>query len=107
MTGTFAKTGEIRNSTQGGWIELGTITVDPASIAAAAQGIETTAVTGVLAGDQVFVSGRDLPLMAACVGAKVTATDVISLYFNNMYDATTASDIGSKVFDIMIFHTQS
>lgn len=107
MTGTYAKTGEILNGAQGGWIELGTITVDPASIAAAAQGIETTAVTGVLAGDQVFVSARDLPLMAALVGAKVTATDVISFYFNNMYDATTASNIASTVVDVMIFHTQS
>lgn len=104
MTGTYAKTGEIHDSVRGAWVEFGTITMDPASIAAAAQGIETTAVTGVVAGDQVFASARDLPLMAALVGAKVTATDVISFYFNNMYDATTASDIGSKVFDVMIVH---
>lgn len=107
MTGTYAKTGEILDSVKGGWVEFGTITMDPASIAAAAQGIETTAVTGVLAGDQVFASGRDMPTMAALVGAKVTATDVISFYFDNMYDATTAKDIGSLVFDVMIFHIGS
>lgn len=107
MVGTFTKTGEIIDASKGGWIEIGTITVDPASIAAAAQGIETTTVTGVLLGDQVFVDGRDMPSMAALVGSKVTATDTVSMYFNNMYDATTAKDIASLVFDVMIFHTQS
>lgn len=107
MTGTFAKTGEIRNGAQGGWLEFGTITMDAASIAAAAQGIETTAVTGVVAGDQVFATARELPTMAALVGAKVTATDVVSFYFNNMYDATTAKDIASLVYDVQIFHIGS
>ncbi len=104
MTGTFAKTGEIHDGVQGAWIELGTITVDPASIAAAAQGIETTTVTGAKTGDQVFATGRDMPAMAALVGSKVTATDTVSLYFNNVYDATTAVNIGSLVFDVMIVH---
>lgn len=104
MAGTYTKTGEILDSVKGGWIELGSITVDPASIAAAAQGIETTAVAGVKVGDQVFANGQALPLMGALVGAKVTAADVVSLYFNNMYDATTAVNIPSVVVDVMIVH---
>lgn len=104
MAGTYTKKGEIHGGVQGAWVEFGTIVVDPASVAAAAQGIETTAVTGVVAGDQVFVTAEALPAMASCVGGKVTATDVVSLYFNNMYDATTAVDIASKTVNIMIVH---
>lgn len=104
MAGTYTKKGEIRDSIMGGVIELGTISINPASIAAAAQGIETTAVTGVKAGDMVFANAQALPAMASCVGAKVTAADVVSLYFNNVYDATTAVDIAAITVDIMIVH---
>ena len=107
MAGTYTKTGEILDSVKGGWIEMGIIVMDPASIAAAAQGTETTAVTGVLAGDQVFATARELPTMCALVGAKVTTTDVVTFYFNNMYDATTAKDITSLTYDVMIFHIGS
>lgn len=104
MTGTFTKKGQINDSVMGAWIEFGSISVDPASIAAAAQGIETCAITGVKTGDLVFVNGEALPTMGALVGAKVTANGTVSLYFNNMYDATTAVDIGAVVVDIVIVH---
>lgn len=104
MTGTYTKTGQIGDSVQGGWIELGTIVMDAASVAAAAQGIETTAITGVKVGDQVFLNARAMEAKAALVGGKITATDVLSMYINNMYDATTAVDLGSLTFDVMIVH---
>lgn len=104
MTGTFTKTGQINDAVQGAWIEFGTIAIDPASVAANAQGIETTAITGVKVGDMVFVNGRAMPTSATLAGGKVTATDVLSLYFNNTIDATTAVDIGAIVVDVMIVH---
>jgi len=103
MTGTYTKKGEL-HGVQGGWIEFGTIAIDPASVAADAQGIETTAVTGVAAGDSVFVNAQALPKMISVVGAKVTATDVVSIYVNNMYDATTEVNIGAIVVDVIIVH---
>ena len=104
MAGTYTKTGQIGDSVQGGWIELGTISVNAASIAAAAQGIETTAITGLKVGDQVFLNARAMEAKAALVGGKATATDELSLYFNNMYDATTAVDLGALTLDVMIVH---
>lgn len=103
MTGTYTKTGQI-DGVKGGWIELGTISIDPASVAADAQGIETTAITGVKTGDMVFINSQALPKMVSIVGAKVTAADVVSVYVNNMYDATTAVNIGAITIDIMIVH---
>lgn len=104
MTGTFTKTGQINDAVLGAWIEFGTISIDPASVAADAQGIETTPITGVKTGDMVFVNARALPKMIACVGGKITADDELSLYFNNMYDATTAVNVSSITVDVMIVH---
>lgn len=104
MSGTYTKKGEIGDAVKGAWVEFGTISVDAASVAAAAQGIETTAITGVAVGDQVFVNARAMEARAALVGGKITATDVLSLYFNNMYDATTAVDLGALTVDVMIVH---
>jgi len=96
--------GQIHDGVNGAWIEFGTFTLDPASIAAAAQGVETVTITGAKTGDQVFVNAQALPLMAIMAGAKVTATDTISLYLNNAYDSVTAVDIASKTFDYMLIH---
>lgn len=104
MSGTFTKKGEIGDAVKGAWVEFGSIAIDPASVAANSQGIETTAITGVKTGDLVFVNGEALPASAALVGGKVTAADVLSLYFNNTIDATTAVDIGAIVVDVMIVH---
>lgn len=96
--------GSIRDGVGGGWIEFGTFTLDPASIAAAAQGIETVTITGAKTGDMVFVNCQAAPAMAIVAGAKVTAADTISVYLNNAYDATTAVDITSKTFDYILVH---
>ena len=85
-------------------MEFGQVTIDPASIAANSQGIETFTLTGAKTGDMVFANAQALGASVALVGAKVTATDTISLYLNNTIDATTAKDIGSTVFDIMLIH---
>lgn len=86
---------------RGGQLEFGTFSLDAASIAAAAQGIETAAITCNV-GDIVFVQPRALPTRAAVVGAKVTATNVVSVYINNLYDATTAVDLAAIVFDYIL-----
>lgn len=87
---------------KGGLVAFGTMSIDAASVAAAAQGIETAAILGAKVGDMVFVNARALPNRIAVVGAKVTAADEVSVYFNNLYDATTAVDAGAIVFDYMI-----
>jgi len=92
------------DSGKGGWIEFGTFVLDAASIAAAAQGIETATITGAKVGDAVFLNARAMEANAAVVGGKITSTDTLSIYINNMYDATTAKDLGSLTFDWMIVH---
>lgn len=85
-------------------MEFGTFTLDAASIAAAAQGIETVTITGIDVGDSSYVNCRVPANRLVLAGSKVTATDTLSLYFNNLYDATTAVDQGSLTFDVQIFH---
>lgn len=89
---------------KGGWVEFGTFSLDGASIAAAAQGVETAAITGVAVGDAVFLNPRAMEAKAAVVGGSVTDTDEVSIYINNMYDSSTAVDLGSLTFDYMVVH---
>ena len=89
---------------RGGWIEFGTFTLDPASIAAAAQGTSTVTISGAKTGDQIFVNAQALDNRIAVVGAKITATDTATIYINNLYDATTAVDGGSKTYDYILVH---
>ncbi len=89
---------------KGALIEFGTFTLDAASIAAAAQGVETVTITGAKVGDPVFVNARALGNRAAVVGAKVTAADTVSVYINNLYDATTAVNLADTTFDYILFH---
>lgn len=100
----YAKKGEIVDSVKGATIEYGQETINPASIAANAQGIETVTLTGAKTGDIVFVNCQALPASISMAGAKVTAANTVSIYFNNTIDATTAVDIGSIVVDIMLVH---
>lgn len=100
---TYTKTAEIP-LVQGGWLEFGQVSIDPASVAAAARGLETCTVTGAKTGDQVFVNAQVLPAMIAVTGGKITAANTLTLYYNNMYDATTAVDVGSTLVDVMILH---
>lgn len=99
----YVKQGEQHNI-QGGWCEFGTFTLDAASVAAAAQGIETVAIVGIDVGDSSFVNARAPGNRYAVVGSKVTAQDVLSVYINNLYDATTAVDAAALTFDVIIFH---
>ena len=94
--------GEIEG--KGGKVSFGTFSLDAASVAAAAQGIETAAILGAKVGDMVFLNCRAMAARAAIVGGKVTATDEVSIYINNMYDSSTAVDLGALVFDYMIVH---
>lgn len=93
-----------QHNIQGGWLEFGTFTLNPASIAAASQGVETVTITGIATGDQAFVNAQALENRLAVAGCKVTAADTLSVYLNNMYDATTAVDGASLTYDVMIVH---
>lgn len=99
----YVKQGEQHNI-QGGWVEFGTFTLDAASVAAAAQGIETVTITGIDVGDSSFINARAPENRIAIVGSKVTAQDTLSIYYNNLYDATTAVNSGNLTFDVIIFH---
>ncbi len=103
----YTKKAELTESVKGAWLEVGTFTLDPASVAAASQGVETVTIAGVEVGDQVFVNARGLENRIAVVGAAVTAADTVSIYINNLYDATTAVNGGSKTYDILIVHAVS
>lgn len=83
-------------------VEFGTFTLDAASIAAAAQGIETVTITGAKVGHLIFVNQEAPDNRIAIAGAKVTATDTVSVYINNMYDTTTAVNSASKTFNYML-----
>lgn len=94
----------IHDGVKGASIEVGTFTLNPASIAAAAKGSEAVTITGAKVGDQVFVQAEDMEAMVVVTGAKVTATDTVTVYINNMYDATTAVDSGSKTYNFLLVH---
>lgn len=100
----YIKVAEIVDSVKGAWIEYGTFTLDAASIAAAAQGVETVTIAGLATGDGVFINAQAAPAMAILAGCKVTDTDELSVYVNNAYDATTPLDMASLTFDVMIIH---
>lgn len=103
----YTKKAEVVESVKGAWLEFGTFTLDPASIAAGAQGIETVTISGVEVGDQVFVNPQALEQDIAVVGAKVTAADTVSLYINNPDAGGGAVNSASLTYDIMIVHCVS
>ena len=100
----FTSNGKVHDGVQGGWIEFGTFTLDPASIAATAQGAETVTISGIAAGDQAVANPRGADAMLAFAGCEVTDTDELTVYLNNAYDATTAVDGASLTYDVIIFH---
>lgn len=104
MTGTYTAKGEAHDGVQGGYIEFGSISVDPASVAANAQGIETTAITGTKVGDLVFVNMEAGPTSFVCTGGKITVDGTLSLYFNNTIDSSTAVNASAVTVDVMIVH---
>jgi hypothetical protein len=76
----------------GGRLEIWKFTLDPGSIAAAAQEVDTIAVSGAKAGDPCFVSFEAPDANVLAAGAKVTADDVVSVYIDNNITVTTAVD---------------
>lgn len=99
----YTKKGEQHNI-QGGWWEIGIFTLDAASIAAASQGVETVTIEGIDVGDSSFINAQAPTNRIAIVGSKVTAQDTLTVYINNLYDATTAVNAAELTFDVMIFH---
>lgn len=100
----YTKKSELHQSVQGAWLEFGTFTLDPASIAAASKGSEAVTIDGVAVGDMVIVQPEDLEVGVVVTGAKVTAEDTVTVYINNTYDASTAVNGGSKTYNIIIVH---
>lgn len=101
VTGT-AVTKLVEGHFPGAKMEVYSFSIDPGSIAAFAQEIETLAVTGARAGDPCVVSIEAPGASIAVQGAKVTATDVVSFYLAN-HQATTAVDSGALVGYLEIF----
>lgn len=101
MAGTaVVKVGE--NNIRGGREEWWRFSLDPASIAAGAQGIETVAIPGAKAGDPVFAQPEAIETQLIVQGAKVTADDEVSVYLSNAIDATTAINGGAKTWNLHI-----
>jgi len=102
MAGTaVTKKGEIQG--RGGVLEFWQCSIDPASIAAAAQGIETIAIPGARAGDLAWAQPEAIETMLIVQGAKVTGNDEVSVYLSNAINASTAIDGAAKVWNIIVF----
>jgi len=87
---------------RGANLEFGTLTLNPASLGDNAQGEYTVTVTGAKAGDLIFVNAEDLDVGLAVVGAKVTATDTITIYINN--ESGGAVDGANLTYSYMLVH---
>jgi len=92
----------VESYSPGAKVEVYSFSIDPGSIAAFAQEVETMAITGARTGDPVFVSMEAPGASIAVQGAKVTATDVVSFYLAN-HQATTAVDSGALVGYLKIY----
>lgn len=92
----------VESHSAGAKVEVYSFSIDPGSIAAFAQEIETIGVTGARTGDPCFVSVEAPSASLALQGAKVTATDVVSFYLAN-HQATTAVDSGALVGYLKIY----
>lgn len=87
---------------QGGVLQVWQCSIDPGSVAAAAQGIVTVAIPGVRTGDLAWAQPEAIETMLIAQGAKVTASDVVSIYTSNAYDASTAIDGAAKIWSILV-----
>jgi len=92
----------VESYSPGAKVEIYSFSIDPGSIAAFAQEVETMAITGARTGDPVIVSVEAPSASIAVQGAKVTATDVVSFYLAN-HQATTAVDSGALVGYMKIY----
>ena len=86
----------------GGLLQVWRCSINPASVAPAAQGIETVAIPGARAGDPCWANAEAIETQLLLQGAKVTADDVVSVYLNNGINATTAIDGGAITYTITI-----
>ena len=86
----------------GAKMEVYSFSIDPGSIAAFAQEIETMSVTGARAGDPCSVSLEAPVAGLNTQGAKVTANDVVSFYLENN-QASTAVDATAAIGYLTIF----
>jgi len=88
--------------TNGGKLEIWQSTVTTGAIAAATQEIETFAITGARALDMCWAVLEAPIANLNCQGAKVTATDVVSVYLGNNFGVTTALATSAPVVDIFL-----
>jgi len=105
--GTAVKKATQQDAVQGAYITHHKVTAaDPASVAAAAVGAQTISVPGVKVGDLVLscLPNSQPENQLVVVGAKVTATDVVTVYFGNEIDATTAINEDSIDLALSILH---
>jgi hypothetical protein len=104
----YTKKAELTESVKGAWIEFGTLTANPASIAAGANGtVVVSSVSNVAVGDQVWLNPQTLDNDLVATGAKVTGTGAVTIYLLNP-DAGGASVDGIDLtYDVMIVHTAS
>jgi hypothetical protein len=86
---------------RGADVEFGTFSVDPASIAAFAQGTVAVTVTGARTGDIVFVSPQTLTAKLLAVGATVTASDQVTVRLQNV-DGGAAVDGASTTWNYVL-----
>ena len=90
------------DAVQGAWVQVGTISVNPASVAAGARGTVEVAITGIGVGDQAFLNAQTLEAGLVVTGCKATATDILTVYVHN----TTAGGIdgAALTYDVLIIH---
>lgn len=87
----------------GGKMEVWEFTLDPGSIAAAAQDISTVAIPNAAVGDKVISINVEAPESALIVqGGKITAAAVLSVYLTNNITVTTALDSGALVYQVTL-----
>lgn len=100
----MARIAEIRDSVKGGWISVETVSVDPASLAANAEGNTDVTVSGVKSGDLVLgvaaPSTFDADLFPKA--ASVTATDTVRLVIGN--EGSGAVDGAARTWTLTILH---
>jgi len=102
MAGT-AVTKLVEQQMKGALFQLWKFSLDPASMAAAAQGIETVTIPGARAGDRVSATAEAPEASIITGGAKVTADDTVSVYLSNNITVTTAVDGGALVWILEIY----
>jgi len=94
---------EFKEGVQGGWFEVGTITVDPPSIAAGATANVDITVSGAAVGDVIFVMPpSDLEGDLKVLGASVVAANTVRIGLKN--EGSVAVDGVSKEWGYLLFH---